>query len=147
MFSCLLFTVLFTVVSIISSTILKLHMGLVLFLDNICWHEFIGGYPFFYLHCAGMSKQNHWEQRPLCSANKHRTKRIIALQEVTWVTDGGMLYRIVENELYNVLSSVKNGALFSNLAALKASILTFYRKVCSSLAQERGDSVSHGCNF
>ena len=31
----------------------------------------------------------------------HRTKRNITLQGVTWVTDGGMLYRIVENELYN----------------------------------------------
>ena len=39
----------------------------------------------------------------MCSADKqvHRTKRIITLQGVTWVTDGGTLYRIVENELYN----------------------------------------------
>ena len=44
MFGCLLFTVLFTVIFVISSTILKLHMGLVLFLDIICSHEFIGGY-------------------------------------------------------------------------------------------------------
>ena len=47
-FSCLLLTELFTILSklIISSTILKLHMGLVRFLDKICSHEFIGGYPF-----------------------------------------------------------------------------------------------------
>ena len=65
--------------------------------------EFIGGYPFFYVYCAGMLKQNYWEQRPMCSVDKqvHRARRIIALQGVTWVTDGGMLYRIVENELYN----------------------------------------------
>ena len=48
--------------------------------------------------------------RPMCSVDKqvHRTRRIIALQWVTWVTDGGMLYRIVENE---------------------TSILTFYCKL------------------
>ena len=85
-FSCLLFTVLFTIISIISSTILKLHIGLVLFLDKICLHEFIGGYPFFYAYCADMLKQNHWEQRPMCSADKqvHRPRRIITLQGVTW---------------------------------------------------------------
>ena len=78
-------------------------MGLVLFLDKIYSCEFIRGYPFFYVYCAGMLKQNHWEQRPVCSVDKqvHRTRRIVALQGVTWVTDGGMLYRIVENELYN----------------------------------------------
>ena len=94
MFSCLLFTVLFTIISIISFTIFKLHMGLVIFLDIIRSHEFIGGYPFFYFCCAGMLKLNHWEQRPMCSANKqvYRTRRIIALQGVTWVTDGGTLY-------------------------------------------------------
>ena len=54
MFSCLLFTVLFTIISLISSTISKLHMGLVLFLDKIRSHEFMGGYPFFYFYCAGM---------------------------------------------------------------------------------------------
>ena len=82
MFSCLLCTVLFTIISIISFTILKLHMGLVLFLDKICSREFIRGYPFFYVCCAGMLKQNHWEQRPMCSADKqvHRTRRIITLQ-------------------------------------------------------------------
>ena len=87
----------------ISFTILKLHMGLVLFLDKICSREFIRGYPFFYVHCAGMLKQSHWEQRPMCSADKqvHRTRRIITLQGVTWVTDGGTLYRMVEKELYN----------------------------------------------
>ena len=76
-------------------------MGLVLFLDEICSHEFIRGYPFFYVYCAGMLKQNHWEQRPMCSADKqvHRTRKIITLQGVTWVTDGGTLYWIVENEL------------------------------------------------
>ena len=102
---CLVFSVLYTVICIISSTILKLHMGLVLFLDKICPHEFIEGYPFFYFYCAGMLKQNHWEQRPMCSTNKevHRTKRIITLQEVTRVTIGGMLYRIAENEFYNWL--------------------------------------------
>ena len=75
-------------------------MGLVLFLDIICSHEFIEGYPFF---CAVMSKQNHLKQKPMRSANNqvHRTRRMITLQEVTWVTDGGMLYPIVENELYN----------------------------------------------
>ena len=94
---------LFTIISIISFTIFKLHIGLVLFLDKMCSHEFIRGYPFFYVYCAGMLKQNHWEQRPVCSADKqvHRTRRIITLQGVTWVTDGGRLYRIVENELYN----------------------------------------------
>ena len=37
----------------------------------------------------------------MCLANKqmHRTRRFITLQEVTWVTDGGMLYRIAENEI------------------------------------------------
>ena len=78
-------------------------MGLVLFLDNICSHEFIGGYPFFYFYGTGILNQNHWEQRPVCSVNKqvHITRRIITLQEVTWATDGEMLYRIAENELYN----------------------------------------------
>ena len=39
----------------------------------------------------------------MCSANKqvHITRRIITLQEVTWVTDGEMLYQIAEKELYN----------------------------------------------
>ena len=39
----------------------------------------------------------------MCSASNGvpRTKRIITMQEVTWVTDGGMLYQIVENELDN----------------------------------------------
>ena len=103
MFSCLLFTVLSTIISIISSTILKLYMGLVRFLDKICLHEFIRGYPIFYFYCAGMLKQNHWEQRSMYSANKqvHRTRRIITLQGVTWVTGGRTLYRIVENELDN----------------------------------------------
>ena len=103
MFICLLFTVMYTIISIIGSKILKLNMGLVLFLDKICSHEFIGGYPFFHFNCAGMLKQNLWEQRPMCSANKqvHITRRIITLEEVTLVTDGGMLYRIAENELYN----------------------------------------------
>ena len=103
MFSCLLFTVLFAIISIMSFTILKLHMGLVLFLDKICSHEFIRGYSFFYVYCAGMLKQNHWEQRPMRSVDKqvHRTRKIITLQGVTWVTDGETLYRIVENELYN----------------------------------------------
>ena len=103
MFSCLLFTVLFTIISIISFTILKWHMGLVLFLDKICSREFIRGYPFVYVYCAGILNQNHWEQRPMCSADKqvHRTRRNITLQGVTWATDGGTLYRIVENELYN----------------------------------------------
>ena len=31
----------------------------------------------------------------------HIARRIITLQEVTWVVDGGMLCRIAENELYN----------------------------------------------
>ena len=93
----------FTIISIISSTILKLHMGLVIFLDKIRLCEFIGGYPFFYYYCAGILKQNHWEQRPMYSANKqvYRTRRIITLQGVTGATDGGTLNRIVENELYN----------------------------------------------
>ena len=73
MLSCLLFTVMYTIISIISSTILKLHLGLVRFLDKICSHEFIGGYPFFYFHCAGMLKQYHWEQRAMCSAKKSST--------------------------------------------------------------------------
>ena len=50
MFSCLLFTVLFTIISIISSTILKLHMELgFFFFIKIRSHEFIGGYPFLLL--------------------------------------------------------------------------------------------------
>ena len=103
MFSCLLFTVMYTIISIISSTILKLHMGLVIFLDKMCSHEFVLGYPFFYFHCAGMLNQNNWEQKPMCSVKTqvHIARRIITLQEVTWVTDGGMLYQIAENELYN----------------------------------------------
>ena len=103
MFSCLLFTVLFTIISIISFTILKLHMGSVLSLDKICSCEFIRGCPFFYVYCAGMLKQNNWEQKPMCSVDKHvqKTRRIITLQEVTWATIGRTLYRIVENELYN----------------------------------------------
>ena len=34
----------------------------------------------------------------MCSANNHvhRTRRIVTLEEITWVTDGGMLYQIVE---------------------------------------------------
>ena len=90
---------LLTIISLISFKILKFHMGLALFLDKIRSHEFIGGYPFFYFYCAGMLKQNHFEQRPMCSANKQvlRTRRIIALQAVTLVTGGRMLYRIVEN--------------------------------------------------
>ena len=106
-FGWLVFTVLFTIMSIINSTILKLHMGLVLFLDKIRSHEFIGGYPFFYFSCASVLKQNHREQRPMCPANKqvHRTRRIITLQGVTWVTDAGTLYRIVEKELYNSKTS------------------------------------------
>ena len=77
--------------------------GWFFFLIKICSHEFIRGYPFFYFYCAGMLKKNHWEQRPTCAANKqvHRTRRVITLQGVTWVTDGGTLYRIVEKELYN----------------------------------------------
>ena len=92
---------LFTSISIISFTTLKLHMGLVLFLVKICSREFIRGYPFFYVYCAGMLKQNHWEQRPMRLADKqvHRTRRIVTLQGVTWVTDGGTLYWTVENEL------------------------------------------------
>ena len=103
MFSYLSFTVQFTIISIFSSTILKLHMGLILFLDKICLREFIREYPFFYFYHAGMLKQNHLEQRPMCSANKqiHRRRRIITLQGGTWATDEGTLYRIAENELYN----------------------------------------------
>ena len=75
-------------------------MGLILFLDKIRLHESIGGYPFFYFYCAGMLKQNHWAQRPMCSTNKqvHRTRRIIALQGVTWVTDEGTLYRTAKKK-------------------------------------------------
>ena len=40
MVSCLLFTVLYTIISIISSTILKSHMGLVLSLDNFFFFFF-----------------------------------------------------------------------------------------------------------
>ena len=69
----------------------------------MCLREFIGGYSFFYFYCVGMLKQDHWEQRPMFSANNqvHRPRRIITLQEATWVTDRGMLYQIVENELCN----------------------------------------------
>ena len=88
---------LFTIVSTISSMILKFRMGLVLFLDKIRSHEFIGGYPFFYFYCAHVSKQNHREQRPMCSAKYIIiTRRIITLQEVTWVTDGRVLHRLLK---------------------------------------------------
>ena len=72
----------------------------------------------------------------MCSTKTqvHIARRIITLQEVTWVTDGGMFYRIAENELYNSLENVQNGALFPTLTALKTNILTFYCKVCSSLS-------------
>ena len=85
MFSCLLLAALFTIISIISFMILKLYMGLVLFLDEIYSLEFIREYLSFYVYCAGMLKQNHWEQKPMCSADKqvHRTRRIITLQGVT----------------------------------------------------------------
>ena len=53
-FSCLLFTVLLIIISIMSSMILNLHIGLVIFLDTICSHECIGGCSFFYFYCAGM---------------------------------------------------------------------------------------------
>ena len=67
-FSCLLTTVLFTIISIIMSTILKLHVGLLgfFFLGIICLHEFMGGYPFFSFCCGGMSKQNHREEKDQC---------------------------------------------------------------------------------
>ena len=89
--------------SVVSSMILKLHMGMVIFLNIICRHEFTVGFPFFYFCCTGMSKQNHWVLVPMCLANNqvHRTKKILILQGMTWVTDGGMLYRIVESELCN----------------------------------------------
>ena len=57
---------LLTIVSIISSMILKLNMGFVIFLDIICLHRFIRGYPFFYFYCAGMWKHNHWKQKNQC---------------------------------------------------------------------------------
>ena len=39
----------------------------------------------------------------MCSAKTqvHTARRMITLQEVTWVTDGAMFYSIAENELYN----------------------------------------------
>ena len=39
----------------------------------------------------------------MCSASNQvqKARRIITLQEVTGAIDGEMLYRIVENELYN----------------------------------------------
>ena len=87
-----------------SSVILKLHYyGVVCFSYKICSHMLKGGCPFFYFYCAGMFKQNHWEQTSMCSANNqvYRTKIIITLQEVICATDGGMIYLILENELYN----------------------------------------------
>ena len=89
-----------------SSMILNLHVGLVILLDIICSLELIRGYPFFYFYCAAVSKHNHLEikknnvfSKQLCALNKER--RIVTLQEVTWVTEGGMLYQIVENVLRN----------------------------------------------
>ena len=43
-------------------------------------------------YCAGMLKQNHWKEAPMCAANNeiHRTKRIIAFQERTRFTNGEM---------------------------------------------------------
>ena len=46
-----------------------------------------------------MSKQNHWEERPICPVNRqvHRTRRIITLQKAAWVTDGtGSMLKEVE---------------------------------------------------
>ena len=44
---------LLTIISIMSFMILKLHRGLVIFsLHNL----FVGGYPFVYFYCAGMSR-------------------------------------------------------------------------------------------
>ena len=83
-----------------SSMILKLHIGLVIFLNRICSNVFVGGYSFFYCYRAGMLKQNHCEQIQMSSSNNQiqRTKRILALQEATCVTDRGMVCRIAENE-------------------------------------------------
>ena len=77
--------------SIVSSMILKLHVGLVIFLYILCSHEFISGYPFSYFYCADMWKKNHWEQVPVCSANSqlHRKKENYNIAQIT---DGGMLY-------------------------------------------------------
>ena len=138
MFSCLLLTVLFAIISTISSKILKLRMRLVLFLDIICSHEFTGWYPFLYFCCVCMPKQNHREQNYCVQQiimQVLRTRRIITLHVVTWVTDGGMLYQIVENELYTDSKNVKYSFLFSTLTALGTSILAFYCNVCSILAQ------------
>ena len=89
MFSCSLFTVMYTIIYIFSSTILKLHMGLVFFLNKICSHEFIGGYPFFYFYCASLLERNHWEQRPMCSA---KTQVHIA-RRINSIARGHMGYR------------------------------------------------------
>ena len=55
----------------------------------------------FHFYCAGMSKQNHRKQIPMYSISNIVHRTIVAFQENTWVTDGGMLYQIVENELYS----------------------------------------------
>ena len=92
-----------------SSLILKLHMRLFIFLDIICSYEFIGGYSFFYFYCTVMSKQNHWEQRPMCSIDNyiHRAKRIIKMQEVIWDTDEGMLYHIDNRTKWSLQLTLK----------------------------------------
>ena len=97
--SCLLLTVLFAIMYLMNSTILKLHTGLIIFLNIICSQEFVRGYLFFHsiVHTC-MLKQNHLEQAPMCLA-KFIGQRIIILLKVAWVTDGGMLYHSVENEL------------------------------------------------
>ena len=43
----------------------------------------------------------------MCLANNevHRTKTIVTLHEVTWLTDGEMLYQVVENEIHNCLKN------------------------------------------
>ena len=59
LFRDLLFTVLYTIISIVRYMILKLHVELVLFLDKTCLHEFMGGHPYFYFYCTATLKKNH----------------------------------------------------------------------------------------
>ena len=116
-FCCLLLTVVHTIISIISSTILKLHMGLALFLHKIGSHEFIGGYPYFYSHCAGMLKQNHWEQRPMCSAKiqVHIARRIMTFLR------GQMAYR-----WRNVISDCRKWTLQLTLKCPKWCFIFYF---------------------
>ena len=49
-----------------------------------------------------IGNKDHKDQCVQQKNHVHIAIRIITLQEVTWVTDVGMLYRTAENELYKL---------------------------------------------